>query len=90
MNKLNKIFKKKKVVITGHTGFKGSWLTAWFKALGAQVIGIALAPPTEPAHFLVAKLDHEIKDLRIDLRDGEAVQQAILAAQPDFLFHLAA
>ena len=90
MNKLSKFFKTKKVLITGHTGFKGSWLTAWLKELGAQVTGIALDPPTDPAHFLEIHLEHNVQDLRIDLRDQVAIKQAIVKAQPDFLFHLAA
>ena len=50
------IFKNKTVIITGHTGFKGSWLTAWLKLLGAKVIGISLDPPTHPSHFLASKI----------------------------------
>ena len=83
-------FQKSKVLITGHTGFKGSWLTAWLKELGAQITGISLDPPTRPAHFLAAQLDHGIQDLRIDLRDRKAIKRAILDSQPEFLFHLAA
>ncbi len=84
------IFYNRKVLVTGHTGFKGSWLTAWLKELEAQVTGIALGPPSNPSHFLVAQLDDGIQDLRIDLRDRKAVQHSIQEVQPDFLFHLAA
>ena len=84
------IFYNSKILVTGHTGFKGSWLAAWLKELGAQVTGIALDPPSNPAHFLVAQLDDGIQDLRIDLRDRKAVQHSIQDVQPDFLFHLAA
>ena len=66
------IFYSRNVLITGHTGFKGSWLTAWLKELGAQVTGVALDPPTNPSHFLVARLGEGIQDLRVDLREAEA------------------
>ena len=78
------------VLITGHTGFKGAWLTAWLKQLGAKVVGIALDPPTEPSHFSVANLADGMTDLRIDIRDRALLGDAIVAAQPDFVFHLAA
>lgn len=78
------------VVITGHTGFKGAWLTAWLKQLGAKVVGIALDPPTDPSHFDIAHLADDITDLRIDIRDRMTLENAIISAQPDFVFHLAA
>ena len=83
-------FKNKSVLITGHTGFKGSWLTAWFVKLGANVVGIALNPSTNPSHFTSAKLFTGIKDLRIDVRSQIEVESAIVEAKPDFVFHLAA
>ena len=84
------LYSGRKVLVTGHTGFKGSWLTMWLRELGAEVTGIALDPPTEPSHFVSTKLDHDIQDYRIDLRDLVALKNAIFSAQPDFLFHLAA
>lgn len=78
------------VLITGHTGFKGAWLTAWLKQLGARVVGIALDIPTEPSHFASARLDDGMVDMRIDIRDRLALEEAIVVAQPDFVFHLAA
>jgi CDP-glucose 4,6-dehydratase len=83
-------FENKTIVVTGHTGFKGAWLTAWLKTLGARVVGIALDPPTQPSHFAVANLADGITDLRIDIRDCMALKNAVLEAQPDFVFHLAA
>ena len=83
-------FSNKSVVVTGHTGFKGSWLTAWLKQLGAKVVGIALDPPTEPSHFSTARLSNCISDYRIDIRNRSELDVAIVAAQPDFVFHLAA
>ena len=83
-------FLGKTVLVTGHTGFKGSWLTAWLKELGANVVGVALNPPTEPSHFSAAHLAEEIVDLRIDIRNQLDLENAVISAQPDFVFHLAA
>ncbi len=83
-------FKKKTVLVTGHTGFKGSWLTAWLKQLGARVVGVALDPPSDPSHFDAAKLTEGITDHRVDIRCQDHLEDVILNAQPDFLFHLAA
>ena len=83
-------YSNKKVVITGHTGFKGAWLVAWLKQLGANVVGIALDPPTQPSHFGSAHLADGMLDLRIDIRNQLDLEEAIVSAQPDFVFHLAA
>jgi CDP-glucose 4,6-dehydratase len=83
-------FERKKVWLSGHTGFKGSWLATWLVELGAKVHGFALAPPTVPSAFeqldLASRIDHEIGDVR----DLDAVWKSIGAAQPDYVFHLAA
>ena len=83
-------FRNKTVWLSGHTGFKGAWLAQWLLELGADVHGYALEPATEPALFdqlgLARRLHHQIADLR----DAAAVKQSIHAAQPDFVFHLAA
>lgn len=84
------VYQGKTVLITGHTGFKGAWLTTWMKQLGAKVVGIALEPLTDPSHFDVAHVVDGITDLRIDVRDRAALEEAIVLAQPDFVFHLAA
>ena len=83
-------FDGKTVLVTGHTGFKGAWLTAWLKQLGAKVVGVALDPPTNPSHFDAAHLGRCMTDQRIDVRNRKAVEEAVVSAQPDFLFHLAA
>jgi CDP-glucose 4,6-dehydratase len=83
-------FRDKKVIVTGHTGFKGSWLTSWLKLLGAQVTGIALAPCTKPSCFEVGLVSDGIRDLREDVRDKDAVRDVVQSTQPDFVFHLAA
>ena len=83
-------FVDKNILITGHTGFKGAWLTAWLKQLGAKVVGVALDPPTTPSHFAVAHLADGMADFRIDIRNRAALEDAVISAQPDFVFHLAA
>lgn len=83
-------FRGRKVWLSGHTGFKGSWLASWLLELGAEVHGFALEPATQPSLFeqlgLARKLEHQIGDVR----DREAVARSIRAAAPDFVFHLAA
>ena len=87
---LKEYFAGKSVLVTGHTGFKGSWLIAWLNQLGAKVTGVALDPPTTPSHFMAADMGYGIKDYRVDIRDREALSCVIQEAQPDFVFHLAA
>ena len=83
-------YRGKKVLITGHTGFKGSWLAIWLHDLGAEVIGLSLAPATERDNFVLSKIGYKIKDLRGDIRDGELVKRIFPEQQPDIVFHLAA
>lgn len=83
-------FDGKTVIVTGHTGFKGAWLTAWLKQLGAKVVGVALDPPTNPSHFDAAQIGRGMTDQRVDVRNRAAVEEAVVSAQPDFLFHMAA
>src|SRR3954471_22490768 len=83
-------FEQKKVWLSGHTGFKGSWLATWLIQLRAEVHGFALEPPTVPSAFeqlnLASQIRHEIGDVR-DLR---AVRESIARSKPDYIFHLAA
>jgi CDP-glucose 4,6-dehydratase len=83
-------FKNKKVLITGHTGFKGSWLASWLNYLGAKVLGIALDPITSPSIFQIIDLTSHIEDYRVDIRNIEEIEEIFLRFQPDFVFHLAA
>ena len=83
-------FAGKRVLVTGHTGFKGSWLCEWLLALGADVTGLALPPATTPALFDELGLSGRMKDRRGDIRDLATVRTAVDAARPDFVFHLAA
>jgi CDP-glucose 4,6-dehydratase len=78
----------RRVLITGHTGFKGSWLALWLRDLGALVTGIALSPATTPSHWELLKID--AVDHRLDIRDASALISLVVEAQPEIVFHLAA
>lgn len=80
----------KSVLITGHTGFKGSWLSVWLHHLGAKVSGYALPPPTEPSLFELASVAGCMQSTLGDIRDLAALRQIISSEQPQFVFHLAA
>jgi len=82
------IYKGKKVLITGHTGFKGSWLAFWLSRLGAEVSGFALAPETSPSHFKL--LDLPIRSIIGDIRDPQGLNKAFEEIKPEIVFHLAA
>ncbi|MFW5879217.1 MAG: CDP-glucose 4,6-dehydratase [bacterium] len=86
----NNVFGDKKVLITGNTGFKGSWLTSWLLELGAKVYGISNEVPTKPSMFEVLKLEKKIDHAYIDIRDGKQLKEKITSIAPDFIFHLAA
>ena len=89
MNNLS-IFKGSRVLITGHTGFKGSWLSLWLAKLGADVHGTSLSISSEPSHFVAADMASYIHDHRIDINDRESLNGLVEKNQPDFIFHLAA
>lgn len=80
----------RRVLVTGHTGFKGSWLTLWLLALGARVTGYALPPPTRPSLFEAAEIRPEIDHVEADVRDAERLAAELRRAQPEVVFHLAA
>jgi CDP-glucose 4,6-dehydratase len=82
------VYAGRRVLVTGHTGFKGSWLCLWLKRLGAEVIGFSDAIPTEPSHFEALKLDMD--DRRGDICSPAAVDAAMAGAKPDIVFHFAA
>ena len=86
----NNFFKNKKILVTGHTGFQGSWLTLWLKLLGADVIGYSLPPPTKPSLFESLDIQNEIKHISGDVRDLDKLKTIIESNEPDFIFHLAA
>lgn len=84
------IFRNKKVLVTGHTGFKGSWLCSWLKELGAEVTGLSLYIPSNPSHFEVLNLKRELQDLRLDINSFESVLKTFQSSKPDIVFHMAA
>ena len=86
----NQIYKGKKVLITGNTGFKGSWLTVWLKMLGADVYGYSSDIPTHPSMFETLGLEDKIRHQWGDMRDKQELKNYILHIKPDFIFHLAA
>jgi CDP-glucose 4,6-dehydratase len=91
MDIFNNFYKGKKVLITGHTGFKGSWLAIWLHELGAEVVGIALDPATDRDNFVLSGIGTKIKaDLRGDIRDGQLLKDVFAKYQPEIVFHLAA
>lgn len=78
----------RRVLVTGHTGFKGSWLALWLHELGADVTGIALDPETAPNHWDLLGLP--VRDIRLDIRNAEPLAAAVAEARPEVVFHLAA
>lgn len=84
------VYQGKRVLVTGHTGFKGGWLSLWLRALGAEVSGYALAPEAGDSLFSLIPPDTFRHSWMADVRDAEAMQRAISESQPDIIFHLAA
>jgi CDP-glucose 4,6-dehydratase len=85
-----KFWSGKRVFITGHTGFKGSWLSIWLQRLGAHVVGYALPPPTAPSHFELANVAAGMSSIIGDVRDFESLRRAVMDQQPEIVLHLAA
>lgn len=84
------IYRNKRVLVTGHTGFKGSWLCVWLKAMGAKVLGYSLPPNTDPNHFTLLEQQLEMQSVLGDIRDLENLKQTFARFQPEIVFHLAA
>lgn len=83
-------WKNRKVFVTGHTGFKGSWLCLWLNQLGAKVTGFALEPPTDPSLFKLCKIDELTASIIGDIRDIDSLKKALLSAYPEIVIHMAA
>ncbi len=86
----SKIFKGKKIIVTGHTGFKGSWLALWLSTMDAKIMGLSNKVITDPSHYRAIKLNNKIISKNIDIRNLNETKKAILKFRPDFFFHLAA
>lgn len=84
-------FKGKRVLVTGHTGFKGSWLSIWLHELGAEVVGVSLDPYSERDNFVLSGIGNKIRtDIRADIRDGQKMKSIFAEYKPEIVFHLAA
>jgi CDP-glucose 4,6-dehydratase len=81
---------QRRVLITGHTGFKGAWLSLWLQALGADVTGLAPGPPTSPSLYELAEVGASMREHAVDVRDAGEVRAALLSAAPEVVVHLAA
>jgi CDP-glucose 4,6-dehydratase len=90
MDIFNDFYRGKRVLITGHTGFKGSWLSIWLHQLGAKVIGVALDPFSERDNYMLSGIQNQIVDIRGDIRDGVFLKEVFQKYQPEIVFHLAA
>lgn len=88
MNEFSQIYRGRRVLLTGHTGFKGSWLALWLTRLGANVTGVALPPETSPSHWDLLSLD--MPSHFVDIRNRDALAQVISSVKPELVFHLAA
>lgn len=87
----NNFYKGKRVLVTGHTGFKGSWLSIWLHELGAEIVGVALDPFTERDNFVLSGIGKKmVADIRADIRDGQKIKEIFALYQPEIVFHLAA
>jgi CDP-glucose 4,6-dehydratase len=80
----------RRVFVTGHTGFKGGWLSLWLQQMGAELHGYSLAAPTQPSLFQTASVEREMASTIGDIRDGEALKRALLAHRPEVVIHMAA
>lgn len=87
---LNEYFKGRRVLVTGHTGFKGAWLSMWLMEMGAEIIGLALDPTTNPNIFDACILKEKLMDIRGDITDYDLVEKVIAENKPEIIFHLAA
>jgi CDP-glucose 4,6-dehydratase len=85
-----RFWRNKRVLVTGHTGFKGSWLSIWLEAAGANVLGYSLPPPTKPSHFELADAGRGFKTITGDVRDYERLKAAFEEHKPELVLHLAA
>jgi CDP-glucose 4,6-dehydratase len=80
----------RRVLVTGHTGFKGAWLSLWLQSLGAEVVGLSRGAPASPSVYQLADVGAHLRELAVDVCDGDAVRDALGDAQPEVVFHLAA
>jgi CDP-glucose 4,6-dehydratase len=83
-------WRDRRVLLTGHTGFKGAWLALWLQSMGAQVIGFSATVPTEPSLYVLARVGEGMESIHGDVRDPDAIAEAVAAADADVVIHMAA
>jgi len=86
----NTFWNGRRVLVTGHTGFKGAWLTLWLASMGAEVTGVSNGVPSEPSLYVLANIGEDARSVDADVRDADAVRRAVADARPDVVLHLAA
>src|SRR3954463_1508328 len=86
----NSIYTGKRVIVTGHTGFKGAWLSLWLRLMDADVYGISNGIPTDPSLFEVAGIESQLTHYKEDIRDLQAMKRIFKDVKPNYVFHLAA
>ena len=86
----NQFWKKKKVLVTGHTGFKGSWISLWLQKLNANICGFSKSIPTNPSLFEIANVDENMQSITGDIRDFDSIINTIKEFQPEIIIHMAA
>jgi CDP-glucose 4,6-dehydratase len=86
----HRFWAQRRVLITGHTGFKGAWLSLWLLSLGAEPIGVSAGPPSTPSLYELSRLGEQMREQTVDVRDADGVRAALAAARPDVVLHLAA
>ena len=87
---LYNFYKNKKILITGHTGFKGSWMTLWLLMMGSKIVGISKNIPTKPSNFEILKLKKKIKNYFFDIKNLSKLKKTVSKEKPDIIFHFAA
>ena len=87
---MKNFYKNKKILVTGHTGFKGSWLCLWLLMMGAKVYGVSLYHPSSPSHFKVLKISTQIKSFKVDIKNKKKLMYLFNQIKPEVVFHLAA
>jgi len=90
LDRVFSVYKGKTVLVTGHTGFKGSWLTVWLSLLGAKVVGVSNGLPSEPCNYEGCRISEFVDNHTLDIRDSPSLRDLVIRTQPDFVFHLAA
>jgi len=90
ISQLHKFYKNKKVLVTGHNGFKGTWLTIWLKLMGAEICGLSVEPPSRPNFYELSEIKQNILSFHCDIRDLNSLKKIVTGCKPDIIIHMAA